>query len=161
MRVFFLPLVVMVVFCVPAVVSAGCNCGGASPGSYYSLCGPACFAPPGFCTAPGCCECPPSACDNAWDGYCQHKARWQAYFYQVGTPRPPRPPRHAYFWELPTLAIAECPEPTDEIVPAEPSSTPELPSPPALTPVPSVPSPPIPTPVPEKSTRKIRFPWAR
>ncbi|MGW8256150.1 MAG: hypothetical protein ACWGMZ_01560 [Thermoguttaceae bacterium] len=68
--------------------AAGCiNCGGNDAASYRAYSGGACFAPPGFCTAPGCCQCPPSACDNAWAGYCQHKARWQAYFYNVGVPK--------------------------------------------------------------------------
>jgi hypothetical protein len=31
------------------------------------------------------------ACDNAWDGYCQEKARWHAFFYRVGTPKPTNP----------------------------------------------------------------------
>ena len=49
---------------------------------------PACAGPAGYNLAPGCCECPPSACDNAWAGYCQEKARWQAFWARVGTPRP-------------------------------------------------------------------------
>jgi hypothetical protein len=72
-----------------AITYAGCaSCGGSDMGSYRSYRGSACYSPPGYCLAPGCCECPPSACDNAWDGYCQEKAKWQAYFTQVGTPRP-------------------------------------------------------------------------
>jgi hypothetical protein len=34
---------------------------------------------------PGCCRYPPSACDNAWAGYCEEKARRQAFWYQLGT----------------------------------------------------------------------------
>jgi hypothetical protein len=49
---------------------------------------PACAGPIGYSLTPGCCECPPSACDNAWAGYCQEKARWQAFWSRVGTPRP-------------------------------------------------------------------------
>ena len=63
------------------------TCGGNDMASYRAYCGPAGFSPPGYCLAPGCCECQPSACDNAWDGYCQEKAKWQAFFAQVGTPR--------------------------------------------------------------------------
>jgi hypothetical protein len=71
-----------------AIADAGCaTCGGNDMGSYRAYRGPACFAPPGYCLAPGCCECPPSACDNAWDGYCEEKAKWQAFFARVGTPR--------------------------------------------------------------------------
>jgi hypothetical protein len=47
----------------------------------------ACAGPAGYNLAPGCCECPPSACDNAWAGYCQEKARWQAFWTRVGTPK--------------------------------------------------------------------------
>jgi hypothetical protein len=71
-----------------AITYAGCaSCGGNDTGGYRSYRGPAGFSPPGYCLAPGCCECPPSACDNAWDGYCEEKAKWRAYFAQVGTPR--------------------------------------------------------------------------
>jgi hypothetical protein len=71
--------------------AGGCaSCNGNDAGSYKSYRGPACFSPPGYSLTPGCCECPPSACDNAWDGYCEEKARWKAYFTQVGTPKPHR-----------------------------------------------------------------------
>ncbi|MGA2798916.1 MAG: hypothetical protein ABSE63_15160 [Thermoguttaceae bacterium] len=71
-----------------AITYAGCaSCGGSDMGSYRSYRGSACYSPPGYCLAPGCCECPPSACDNAWDGYCEEKAKWQAFFTRVGTPR--------------------------------------------------------------------------
>jgi len=70
------------------IADAGCSsCIGNDGGSYRAYRGGACFSPPGYSLAPGCCVCPPSACDNAWDGYCEEKARWQAYFTQVGTPR--------------------------------------------------------------------------
>jgi hypothetical protein len=73
---------------VSSAYSAGCStCNGNDMASYRSLRGPACYSPPGYCLTPGCCECPPSACDNAWDGYCQEKARWQAFFTCVGTPK--------------------------------------------------------------------------
>ncbi len=49
---------------------------------YYA---PGCYASPGFNLTPGCCQCQPNCCDNAWDGYCQEKARWQAFWYWVGT----------------------------------------------------------------------------
>ncbi len=67
----------------------GCaSCNGESNRAYRSYQGPACYSPPGFCMSPGCCECPPSACDNAWDGYCEEKARWQAFWTRFGTPKP-------------------------------------------------------------------------
>ena len=37
---------------------------------YAGYCAPACAAPC-YGTVPGCCEFPPSCCDNVWDGYCQ------------------------------------------------------------------------------------------
>ena len=56
--------------------------------SYRAYRGPACYSPNGYNLTPGCCISPPSACDNAWDGYCQEKAKWQAYFTPGrGTPR--------------------------------------------------------------------------
>ncbi len=33
----------------------------------------------------GCCDCTPTPCDNAWAGYCQEKARRQAFWAGVGT----------------------------------------------------------------------------
>ena len=63
------------------------TCGGNDTASYRAYCGPAGYSPPGYCLQWGCCECPPTACDNAWDGYCQEKAKWQAFFTRVGTPR--------------------------------------------------------------------------
>lgn len=45
--------------------------------------GPACAS--SFNLVPGCCECPPSCCDNAWVGYCEEKARWQGFWTRMGT----------------------------------------------------------------------------
>jgi hypothetical protein len=42
-------------------------------------------AAPFCCWQPGCCETPPSPCDNAWAGYCQEKARRNARRYRLGT----------------------------------------------------------------------------
>jgi hypothetical protein len=71
-----------------AISYAGCSsCNGNDSGSYRAYRGAACYSPPGYCLSPGCCECPPSACDNAWDGYCEQKAKWQAFFTKVGTPK--------------------------------------------------------------------------
>ncbi len=70
------------------IIYAACpTCGGNDMASYRAYGGPACYSPPGYCLQWGCCECPPSACDNAWDGYCEEKAKWQAFFTRVGTPR--------------------------------------------------------------------------
>ena len=50
----------------------------------HSFAAPACGGPV-FGTAVGCCEQPPTACDNAWAGYCQEKQRWKAFWYRIGT----------------------------------------------------------------------------
>jgi len=62
----------------------GCSmcAGGTGSHSYYEQ---ACGAPGGFSFTPGCCRCKPTCCDNAWDGYCEHKARWQGFWYMMGT----------------------------------------------------------------------------
>jgi hypothetical protein len=49
-----------------------CGCGGFPAAS---LSAGACGGVAGYGLMPGCCECPPSCCDNAWAGYCQEKAR--------------------------------------------------------------------------------------
>lgn len=61
---------------------AGGTCGGCEHCSGY--CAPACGAP-FFGWSPGCCQCQPSPCDNAWAGYCEEKARWRAFWYRLGT----------------------------------------------------------------------------
>ena len=89
MRLFCLILVLPVV-CGLAGPAAGegCNCGGTSPygcnGAYGSYYAPAC-AVSFYGMVPGCCICPPSPCDNAWDGYCEERAKWKAFWYRVGT----------------------------------------------------------------------------
>ena len=52
----------------------------------YTYGAPACGAPL-FGFTPGCCEFPPSLCDNIWDGYCQEKARRSAFWQRFGTGR--------------------------------------------------------------------------
>ena len=56
----------------------------AGGGDNQAYCAPACGAP-FYGMVPGCCECPPSPCDNAWAGYCEEKARWKAFWYRLGT----------------------------------------------------------------------------
>jgi len=80
-------LVIVAAVCNGAASSAlasGCrSCdGGELHGQ--SLAAPACCGPM-FGTTPGCCECPPSACDNAWDGFCQEKLCWKRLWYNIGT----------------------------------------------------------------------------
>ena len=47
--------------------------------------------PPGGCggmgVAPGCCECPPTCCDNVWAGYCAEKARCHAMWAWACRPK--------------------------------------------------------------------------
>lgn len=45
---------------------------------------PACRGPI-FGTEPGCCEHPPTPCDNAWAGFCQEKLKWRQFWHHVGT----------------------------------------------------------------------------
>ena len=55
----------------------GCQGG---PDAY---CAPACGAP-AYSLAPGCCEFPPSCCENAWEGYCEERARTLALADRMG-----------------------------------------------------------------------------
>ena len=60
---------------------------------------PACRGPI-FGTEPGCCEHPPTPCDNAWAGFCQEKLKWKQFWYKVGSghwvsPRTATPASHA------------------------------------------------------------------
>ena len=98
-----------------------------------ALAAEACGAPMGYNLSPGCCECPPCACDNAWDGYCDQKARWQAFWARLGTPKPPR---CATYGGVPTPAAGDC----RRLPPIE--ATPANASPPANgpTPIPAAPA---------------------
>jgi hypothetical protein len=66
---------------------ANCNGGGATGLWAQSWlyadagAGPACY-----CLVPGCCEETRHCCDNAWAGYCEHRARVDAWWARVGTP---------------------------------------------------------------------------
>ena len=70
---------------------AGCNgktsCGQASP---WAMDGAPCCSPPGYTLVPGCCECSRHCCDNAWAGYCEHRAQVDAFWARVGVPKPRR-----------------------------------------------------------------------
>jgi len=128
----------------------GCTtCNGADGASYRALRGGACFCPPGFGTQPGCCVCPPSACDNAWDGYCDHKAIWQAFFYRVGTPK-----AHGCGDCCLTPVPAPCHCTTEVPQAVEPQPAPaDKPTAPT-TPAPAVPE-------PNKAAWKWSRPWTR
>ena len=62
----------------PAALGAAIcgNCGGCSTSGCVG---------PSFGMQPGCGECQSHGCDNAWAGYCQEKARCQAFWYRLGT----------------------------------------------------------------------------
>ena len=54
-----------------ADLQAACgHCGGGGSVDYGA---PACGAPGYGSLTPGCCEYPPSCCDNIWDGYCEER----------------------------------------------------------------------------------------
>jgi len=104
-----------------------------------------------FGTTPSCCECPLSACDNAWDGYCQEKARWRAFWRRVGTGG--KHGSHSTYtsWQ---------PMPTPSQLPYQYH--------PMVRPLPEVtdepqedPLPPLPKPVAEKTTWRWYIPWWR
>jgi hypothetical protein len=46
----------------------------------------ACGAPCGYSLVPGCCEDTRHCCDNAWAGYCDHRAKVEAFWARVGVP---------------------------------------------------------------------------
>jgi hypothetical protein len=140
----------LVLACMAVAAQADCGCGGMSKRSFYSLSGPPCFSPPGCgVSSPGCCECPPSACDNAWEGYCQHKAKWQAFFTKVGTPRP------SYYYGR--YGCGGTPTPAVKDMPVD-----ETPSPKPAPAADSVKPLPPPIPAPEKTSRaKVLYPWMR
>ena len=44
-----------------------------------------CRAAPIYSLSPGCCEPHRHCFDNAWDGYCQERARWDTFWCKLGT----------------------------------------------------------------------------
>jgi hypothetical protein len=44
-----------------------------------------CHSGPVYSLSPGCCESRHHCFDNAWDGYCQERARRDAFWCKVGT----------------------------------------------------------------------------
>jgi hypothetical protein len=132
-----------------AITYAGCStCGGNDANGYRSYRGPACFSPPGYCLAPGCCECPPSACDNAWDGYCEEKAKWQAFFSRVGTPK-------AHYHGCPAMVPVEACNNT----PADQSAVLTQPRPAAKSAISPIPNAPVMT--PSRASSKSDSQWFR
>ena len=51
---------------------------------YNTLGAPACSCP-SYDLVPGCCEFAPTGCENAWAGYCESRARCNAFRAKVGT----------------------------------------------------------------------------
>ncbi len=45
----------------------------------------ACASPAGYTLAPGCCPEHRRCCDNAWAGYCEHRAKVEACWARAGT----------------------------------------------------------------------------
>jgi hypothetical protein len=153
------------VFCLASAVhAAGCsNCEGTSNQQYRALSGPPCFSPPGCASmsgnlTPGCHDCQPSPCDNAWDGYCEKKAKYQAFFTWVGTPR--KPCYYGFGRNCSPMVVNQggCASPT--IVKEAPAI--EKPAIRAVAPTPA-PKPDLPpSPEPEKTSRaKVLYPWMR
>ena len=147
---------------------ASCDQGG------YMYGAPACAAP-FYGWQPGCCEAPPSPCDNAWAGYCQEQARWRAFCHRLGTggaascrptpascqptPAALEPPGQA----VPTAPVQPAGEPPGPIAPGWPGQppVPGLPGGPAEAPLAPRPAdleepvalPPVPEPLPDESAR--------
>jgi hypothetical protein len=65
---------------------ASCNGGAANVWAMRGLGAEACASPCGHALVPGCCEDTRHCCDNAWAGYCDHRARVDAFWAKVGTP---------------------------------------------------------------------------
>ena len=49
------------------------------------VCQMKCHPAPAYNLAPGCCEPRRHCFDNAWDGYCEQRARWDTFWCKVGT----------------------------------------------------------------------------
>ena len=96
--------VIVGVFGSTAGLHAGCGCNCAMTYQERALCGEACCSPSEcYHLTPGCCEDSHPGFDNAWDGYCEHRAKVQAFWAKVGTPKPRRC-RPAFYRYLPWLA---------------------------------------------------------
>ena len=127
----------------------GCNGGMAGgPMGQWALGCDACCAPCGYCLAPGCCEYQRHCCDNSWAGYCQHRARVEAFWARAGVPK--LRCRPAGCWGAP---MAACPEGPPAGVPPMPAARPA----PRLEPRPAVePLPPLPPAPPRPLCRRRR-----
>ncbi len=108
---------------VTLAAAADCGCRGAAlmnyPG-YAALCGEACCCSPGYALVPGCCENYKPCCDNAWAGYCEHRAKVDARRSRVGVPHAGRHAAVCCGW-----AAIETEESPLQPIPAAPAEPPE------------------------------------
>ena len=114
---------------------------------YGTLSAPAC-ASRYLGLTPGCCECPPSGCDNAWATYCCEKARWMPFWHRFGTGAYLHQTGPVVYQSMPTCdppAVQPLPAVPDDVgqgVEPDKSSLPPLPQPPG-----------------ERTTRRVHYPW--
>jgi hypothetical protein len=133
--------------------SAQFGCSGCAGGwapwqaNWAYLSGEACCSPPGYsggAICPGPCR---SCCDNAWDGYCCHHARVQAWAYRVGVPKAPcclgLLRRAALLSPACDACSSSTPEAASAITPARP--LPSAAPTPGASATPSVPTAPVPS----------------
>ena len=140
--------------CPAAGFEPGC---GAGCGTVHRAYGAGACAAPAYGWEQGCCEHPPSCCDNAWAGYCEEKARWEAYWRQVCSRHTaacyPRPATVIYRQPTPATHL-ETPQEQEFVAPGVPR--PAQPAAPTIAPsVPRRPSPASPRP---RHPRSSRFP---
>jgi hypothetical protein len=123
----------------------GCYGGPAGPGIpavQRGLDAEPCCGPIGYCLGPGCCEYRRHCCDNAWAGYCEEKARSEAFWANFCNPcggscrRSCRQaPMAVYDSACPTSTVAPQPTPAVQPAPAVPAHPPApTPTPPAASP---------------------------
>ena len=139
------------------------GCGGVHPAYGAGAC-----AAPDYGWTQGCDEHPPSCCDNAWAGYCQEKARWEAHWRQAfsghATASYARPVTVIYRQSTPRTYV-ETPQGQESIAPGVPR--PAQPAAPTVAPtVPAPPQPGVPSaatpsvePVPEPAVPKATWNW--
>jgi hypothetical protein len=123
------------------------ECGGRSL-AWQALSGEACCSPPGLALSAWrgpncCCTNQRPCCDNAWDGYCEHHARVQAFLTQVGVPKYRCSPVMLRAQTRGYTVCSECPAATAAVQPP--------PSPATTTPAPSVRPTSSPPPIPAPS----------
>jgi hypothetical protein len=103
----------------------GCN-GGMT--AQQGLDAEACASPGDYCLTPGCCEDHRPCCDNAWAGYCDHRAKVEAFWARVGAPKSCG--RGKICRPTPVASDVPCPCSTETMqpTPAVPAPTPAKPA---------------------------------